>query len=62
MTSPIVGMNSIQRVDESIVSGELTDDEAGYLEEPYVPLLMCIDIFVSRTTRYQPKAIRGFGG
>ena len=34
VTSPIVGMNSIQRVEESIVSGELTGEEATYLEEP----------------------------
>ncbi|KAL1672052.1 NADP-dependent oxidoreductase domain-containing protein [Schizophyllum commune] len=37
VTSPIVGMNSIQRVEESFVSGELTDEEATYLEEPYQP-------------------------
>ncbi|KAI5890018.1 Aldo/keto reductase [Schizophyllum commune H4-8] len=37
VTSPIVGMNSVQRVDESIVGDELTDAEAKYLEEPYQP-------------------------
>ncbi|KAL1705018.1 NADP-dependent oxidoreductase domain-containing protein [Schizophyllum commune] len=35
--SPIVGFNSIKRVDQGIVDGELTDEEAKYLEEPYVP-------------------------
>ncbi|TRM64587.1 NADP-dependent oxidoreductase domain-containing protein [Schizophyllum amplum] len=37
VTSPIVGLNSINRVDESIVEGELTEEEAEYLEEPYQP-------------------------
>uniref|UniRef100_D8Q3P4 NADP-dependent oxidoreductase domain-containing protein n=1 Tax=Schizophyllum commune (strain H4-8 / FGSC 9210) TaxID=578458 RepID=D8Q3P4_SCHCM len=37
VSSPIVGMNAIKRVEESIVSGELTDEEAKYLEEPYQP-------------------------
>ncbi|KAL1688410.1 NADP-dependent oxidoreductase domain-containing protein [Schizophyllum commune] len=37
VTSPIVGINSINRVEESIVDGELTDEEAKYLEEPYKP-------------------------
>ena len=34
VTSPIVGINSINRVDDSVVAGELTDEEAKYLEEP----------------------------
>ncbi|KAL1739791.1 NADP-dependent oxidoreductase domain-containing protein [Schizophyllum fasciatum] len=37
VSSPIVGLNSVQRVDESIVDGELSDEEAKYLEEPYKP-------------------------
>ncbi|KAL1724449.1 NADP-dependent oxidoreductase domain-containing protein [Schizophyllum commune] len=37
VSSPIVGMNAIKRVEESIVGGELTDEEAKYLEEPYQP-------------------------
>uniref|UniRef100_D8PVK8 NADP-dependent oxidoreductase domain-containing protein n=1 Tax=Schizophyllum commune (strain H4-8 / FGSC 9210) TaxID=578458 RepID=D8PVK8_SCHCM len=37
VTSPIVGINSVNRVAESIVDGELTDEEAKYLEEPYKP-------------------------
>ncbi|TRM59438.1 NADP-dependent oxidoreductase domain-containing protein [Schizophyllum amplum] len=37
VSSPIVGMNSINRVDESIVDGELTEEEVKYLEEPYQP-------------------------
>ncbi|KAL1724959.1 NADP-dependent oxidoreductase domain-containing protein [Schizophyllum commune] len=37
VTSPIVGINSINRVDDSIVGGVLTDEEAKYLEEPYQP-------------------------
>ncbi|KAL1706086.1 NADP-dependent oxidoreductase domain-containing protein [Schizophyllum commune] len=37
VTSPIVGINSVNRVEESIVDGELTDEEAKYLEEPYEP-------------------------
>ncbi|KAL1673668.1 NADP-dependent oxidoreductase domain-containing protein [Schizophyllum commune] len=35
--SPIVGFNSIKRVDQGIVNDELTDEEAKYLEEPYQP-------------------------
>ena len=34
VNSPIVGFNSIKRVDQGIVSDELTDEEAKYLEEP----------------------------
>ena len=35
VTSPIVGMNSIQRVGESVVRGlELSEEEMRYLEEP----------------------------
>jgi len=38
VTSPIVGVNSIQRLEESIVTGiTLTPEEAAYLEELYVP-------------------------
>jgi aryl-alcohol dehydrogenase-like predicted oxidoreductase len=41
VTSPIVGVNSIQRLEESIVTGiTLTAEEAAYLEELYVFLLM----------------------
>ncbi|KAL1735110.1 NADP-dependent oxidoreductase domain-containing protein [Schizophyllum commune] len=36
VSSPIVGFNSIKRVDQGIVDGALTDEEAEYLEEPYV--------------------------
>ncbi|KAI5892493.1 Aldo/keto reductase [Schizophyllum commune H4-8] len=32
--SPIVGFNSIKRVDQGIVNDELTDEETKYLEEP----------------------------
>ncbi|TRM68872.1 NADP-dependent oxidoreductase domain-containing protein [Schizophyllum amplum] len=38
VSSPIVGINSIKRIEESIVDGELTDEEAKYLEEPYIPV------------------------
>ncbi|OJA13358.1 hypothetical protein AZE42_04503 [Rhizopogon vesiculosus] len=38
VTSPIVGVNSIQRLRESITTGiELTAEEMVYLEEPYEP-------------------------
>ncbi|KAI5885107.1 Aldo/keto reductase [Schizophyllum commune H4-8] len=37
VTSPIVGFNSVERVGQAIVDGELTDEEAKYLEEPYQP-------------------------
>ncbi|KAL1759878.1 NADP-dependent oxidoreductase domain-containing protein [Schizophyllum commune] len=37
VTSPIVGFNSISRVDEGVVDSELTEDEIDYLEEPYQP-------------------------
>ena len=37
VVSPIVGVNSIPRLEESIVSGiVLTPEEVTYLEEPYV--------------------------
>ncbi|KAL1678021.1 NADP-dependent oxidoreductase domain-containing protein [Schizophyllum commune] len=37
VSSPIVGFNSIKRVDQGIVDGALTDEEAEYLEESYQP-------------------------
>ncbi|KAI5824381.1 Aldo/keto reductase [Schizophyllum commune Tattone D] len=37
VSGPIVGFNSLARVDQGIVDGELTDEEAKYLEEPYQP-------------------------
>lgn len=40
VASPIVGVNSIQRLKESIVTGiVLTPEEVAYLEEPYVSYL-----------------------
>ncbi|KAH7590012.1 Aldo/keto reductase family [Nakaseomyces glabratus] len=37
--NPIVGLNSIDRVDEAIASidFELSDEDIKYLEEPYLP-------------------------
>lgn len=38
VSSPIVGINSVQRLQESIIEGiELTPEEIQYLEEPYEP-------------------------
>ncbi|KDQ53435.1 hypothetical protein JAAARDRAFT_39466 [Jaapia argillacea MUCL 33604] len=38
VSSPIVGVSSVQRLEEAIVQGlELTKDELVYLEEPYEP-------------------------
>jgi aryl-alcohol dehydrogenase-like predicted oxidoreductase len=38
VTSPIVGLSSIQRLHDALTNGlELTEDEIKYLEEPYVP-------------------------
>ncbi|OAX32990.1 Aldo/keto reductase [Rhizopogon vinicolor AM-OR11-026] len=38
VTSPIVGINSVRRLQECIVKGiELTSEEMAYLEEPYEP-------------------------
>lgn len=36
---PIVGLNSVERMDEAIkaIGFKLTEEEAQYLEEPYVP-------------------------
>jgi aryl-alcohol dehydrogenase-like predicted oxidoreductase len=35
ITSPIVGISSIPRIEENIITGfELTEDEIKYLEEP----------------------------
>lgn len=37
--NPIVGLNSIDRVDEAIASidFELSDEDIKYIEEPYLP-------------------------
>lgn len=37
---PIVGLNSVQRIEESLeaLEVELTDDQTKFLEEPYQPL------------------------
>ena len=37
--NPIVGLNSVERMDEAIsaIKFKLTDEEAKYLEEPYMP-------------------------
>jgi aryl-alcohol dehydrogenase-like predicted oxidoreductase len=57
--SPIVGANSVQRLQESIVKGiELTPEEMTYLEEPCAPFLVNrheIDYSFS----YRPKVVRG---
>jgi len=38
VTSPIVGVNSVQRLKEAFISGvTLTPDERKYVEEPYIP-------------------------
>ncbi|KAG0697430.1 NADP-dependent oxidoreductase domain-containing protein [Suillus ampliporus] len=38
VSSPIVGISSLQRLEESIIKGiELTPEEIAYLEEPYEP-------------------------
>ncbi|KAL0574008.1 hypothetical protein V5O48_007952 [Marasmius crinis-equi] len=39
VTSPIIGTSSLKRLDENIVPSDftLTEEEAKYLEEPYVP-------------------------
>ena len=40
VSSPIVGISSVPRIDEAIEGSELelTDEEKKYLEEPYVPV------------------------
>ncbi|TDL19656.1 Aldo keto reductase [Rickenella mellea] len=41
VTSPIVGVDSVERLDQAIITGKtLTEDEIKYLEEPYVPRLV----------------------
>ncbi|KAK7033539.1 hypothetical protein VNI00_012763, partial [Paramarasmius palmivorus] len=38
VVSPVVGISSQQRIEDNVVDGsELTEEEIGYLEEPYVP-------------------------
>ncbi|TFK62211.1 Aldo/keto reductase [Pluteus cervinus] len=38
ITSPIVGLSSVERLEDSLTKGfELTEEEVKYLEEPYVP-------------------------
>ena len=59
VSSPIVGVNSIQRLEESIVTEvTLTPEEVTYLEEPYVRLLCVPDHVAHRFLRAQicPKA------
>ena len=63
VASPIVGVNSIQRLEESIVTDiVLTPEEVTYLEEPYVscPLGPIIPLFILLVVdRYLPKPVRG---
>jgi aryl-alcohol dehydrogenase-like predicted oxidoreductase len=38
VTSPIVGVSSVERLEQNIVHGvEITEEDAKFLEEPYVP-------------------------
>jgi aryl-alcohol dehydrogenase-like predicted oxidoreductase len=58
--SPIVGISSVQRLEESIVKGiELTAEEVKYLEEPYVNLCIPLPNSPIYTRSYVPKAVRG---
>jgi aryl-alcohol dehydrogenase-like predicted oxidoreductase len=61
VASPIVGVSSVARLKESIVSDiTLTPEEVSYLEEPYACLSFrwcrCLLILVHR---YVPKPVRG---
>ena len=60
VVSPIVGINSVERLKESIVSDiTLTPEEVAYLEEPYACLSFrwchCLLILMHR---YVPKRVR----
>lgn len=39
MENPIIGLNSIERIDQAVeaIKFKLTDEEAKFLEEPYLP-------------------------
>ena len=59
-TSPIVGVNSIERLKESIVSDiTLTPEEMTYLEESYACLFVSIVPLLILVHRYVPKPVRG---
>ena len=60
VASPIVGVNSIERLKESIVSDiTLTPEEVAYLEEPYAYFVVSIvPLFVDLVHRYVPKPVR----
>ena len=59
VVSPVVGLNSIQRLEESIVTGiVLTPEEVAYLEEPYVLLVLIVPLLII-VNRYLPKPVRG---
>ena len=60
VASPIVGVSSIERLKESIVSDiTLTEEEVVYLEEPYVCLFASIVPLLILVHRYVPKPVRG---
>ena len=63
VASPIVGVNSVQRLQESIVKGiELTPEEVAYLEEPCVFSTCLVDRRETHLTMhcsYEPKVVRG---
>ena len=44
MVNPILGLGSKERIDEAVaaVKVELTDEEAKYLEEPYLPKVVAV--------------------
>jgi len=48
VASPIVGANSIQRLQESVITQiELTPEETTYLEEPYEPKVVRGHLWIS---------------
>lgn len=63
VTSHIVGFSSVERLQESLISGfELTPEEISYLEEPLVFLLVYAPgrrMLICPNLRYQPKVVRG---
>ena len=60
VASPIVGVSSIERLKESIVSDiTLAEEEVVYLEEPYACLFVSIVPLLILVHRYVPKPVRG---
>lgn len=59
--SPIIGVGSSERLEESILTGfTLPEEDMTYLEEPYVFIaIFLFRCLMTMSYRYQPKKVRG---